>query len=66
MDNTRCEDSFAICPWCNYRHQDSWEMVDGEHECAECRGKFFLDSDTTTTYHTKRIEPPQSEALEGK
>lgn len=52
----RFEYDFAICPWCDHRHNDTWEMEDGEHECNECGKTFLLESTTTRECTTKRIE----------
>lgn len=48
-------ESEAICPWCGYRHSDSWEMSEGEHECHDCERRFELSKCVEVTYSTSKV-----------
>jgi hypothetical protein len=52
MDKDSCTYSsdFVICPWCGYRHPDSWEISDGDTECHECGEPIAVAS-----YQTREI-----------
>ena len=43
----------VVCPHCGHKHNDSWEIEEGEYQCDECDGKFHVTINTTITYSTK-------------
>lgn len=46
-----------VCPWCGYKHGDSWEMGDEDtHECDECENTFSHYRDIEVTYTTWKEE----------
>ncbi len=51
---------YAVCPYCGYKHKDSWEWDEsGETECGEC-GKAFTYTaymERTFTTSPKEQEP---------
>ena len=60
-DNT-WHTTYAICPYCGYEDQDSWEIGHGEEcdtetDCASCGRTFQVSRHISVTYTTKRMEP---------
>ncbi|KKN22112.1 hypothetical protein LCGC14_0918600 [marine sediment metagenome] len=45
----------AVCPWCGYKDNDSWERQAGENECSECGRKFELSIEMTVDYSTTKL-----------
>lgn len=47
-----------VCPFCGYKHQDSWEVRGGatghlgELECDSCTRTFEAQRDVTVTYYS--------------
>ena len=54
IDTDYTED--IVCPWCGYKHEESWEFDDdGDDECANCGQPFFYSREVTVTYSTHRV-----------
>lgn len=62
--DTSFNPDFAICPYCGYEEQDSWELSDGEHDCSDCGKTFLVTIDTTVYYTTTKIEEDTQEEEE--
>jgi Zn ribbon nucleic-acid-binding protein len=46
----------AVCPHCNYEHQDSWEFSDSQDvDCYACGKPFHCERQITITYTTKPL-----------
>lgn len=45
----------AICPYCGYKHRDSWEMSEGERNCPDCEKVFDLVRNVEVTYSTEKV-----------
>jgi len=43
-----------ICPWCGYRHSDSWEIEPGLRECENCEKSFYAERNVEVTYSTQK------------
>lgn len=56
-DEERYGEDSAVCPWCDYRHVDSWEFADDvdEHECHNCERLFSISRHTMITYNTRKV-----------
>ena len=46
-------DEYAICPYCEHKHEDVWEWHDGEFECDGCERLFLFHASHSTTYITR-------------
>jgi len=47
----------AVCPYCGYIHEDSWDLSDdGETECDHCGKEFSFQRDVEITYCTSKID----------
>lgn len=46
----------AICPHCGYKHMDSWEYEEGEHECSQCERAFELTKRMWVTFTTRKVK----------
>lgn len=45
----------AVCPWCGYRHEGSWDWEDGDDYCCyECKRPFALESYAERHMTTRR------------
>lgn len=47
---------YAVCPHCGYEDPESWEIEEGEHNCAQCDKPFFVEVHTKITYSTSKLE----------
>ena len=54
--DTDCTDD-VICPWCGYKHGDSWEFEEGEQECSDCGRQFELTRSVEISYSTTKVTP---------
>lgn len=54
-------EDYLVCPVCNYRHGDSWELSDEDDEyyCERCNAKLSYTSEVTRTFSAKVIEIPK-------
>ena len=48
-----------VCPYCGYKHQDSWEMYDFGDEssdgvCGQCAERFSINISYTTSFSTEK------------
>ena len=46
---------YAVCPWCGYEDEDSWEYEEGETEaeCPNCGKEFTVIAEIEMNYTTK-------------
>lgn len=56
FDEDTSGESQVVCPHCGYRHDDSWEIPEGEIECSQCERKFHMYRDIEVFYSTTRID----------
>jgi hypothetical protein len=56
-------EAFIVCPYCDYRRDDSWEMMDEndrrELHCEKCDRAFVCESRTETVYSTEPKRPSE-------
>jgi transcription elongation factor Elf1 len=45
-----------VCPWCGYRHSDSWETDPGLQECENCGKSFYAERNVEVTYSTQKAK----------
>ena len=48
----------AVCPYCGYADQDSWELGDGgegsfETDCGECGLEYIVERHVSVSYSSK-------------
>lgn len=59
-DNETSDTYWTICPYCGYKHSDSWEnnndQDSNERICGECEKTFIQWADVSVRYCAKRIE----------
>jgi len=44
------------CPYCGYRHEDYFEMEEGEQECQNCGKHFTVMIEREYYFTTRKIE----------
>ena len=44
-----------ICPYCNYKYNDSWEVRACEEKCSSCDKLFQIETHHITEYSTHRM-----------
>lgn len=45
----------VICPYCGYKHIDSWEMSAGVDECVDCGREFRMERYESVSYSTTKM-----------
>ena len=43
-----------VCPWCGYRHSDSWGDVGSLQDCDNCEKSFYAERHMEVTYSTRK------------
>ena len=52
----------AVCPWCGYIHNDSWELDDEAEEiCGNCDKEFKSQREVEVTYSTVKTDKDYNE-----
>ena len=49
--------ALAVCPWCGYAENDSWEMSEGTHQCGRCEKEYEVGIEVIREYTTSKIVP---------
>lgn len=47
--------SEIVCPYCGWKHTDSWEHEGDRSECSNCEREFAVESHTEITYTTIKL-----------